>query len=47
MYFVNDHPFPSTITNHLQLSSHFTANFIHPLYQKYKNKQDDRKVMMD
>ena len=47
MFFVNDHPFPATILPHLSVQSNFTANFVHPLYQKYKQKQDDRKVLMD
>jgi hypothetical protein len=46
MFFVNDHPFPATLLPQLSIQSHFTANFIHALYQKYKPKQDDRRVLM-
>lgn len=47
MFFVNDHPFPTTLHPHLSVQSTFTANFIHPLFQKYKPKQDDRRVLMN
>jgi hypothetical protein len=47
MFFVNDHPFPATLLPHLSVQSNFTANFTHPLYLKYKPKQDDRKVLMN
>lgn len=46
MFFVNDMPFPASITPLLSINSTLTAVISHPQHQKYKPRPDDKKIPM-
>jgi CRISPR/Cas system-associated protein Csx1 len=44
MMMVNDVPFPATALPILNIKCVISATILHPLYQKYKSKFDDKKI---
>jgi len=41
---VNDLAYPDLSLSYLRVRSTFSMNAVHALYQKYKNKQEDKKI---
>lgn len=46
IFLINDIPFPDLTTTFLNIKCSFSAVVIHPLYQKYKNRSDERFIHM-
>ena len=46
MFLVCDQPFPAMELQQINIPANVSAIVTHPLYSKYKVRQDDRKAVM-